>query len=38
VSRDIIQKGAEMMGMPLDEVIGTTIEAMRPIEKEIGLG
>jgi predicted hydrolase (HD superfamily) len=38
VDRGIIQKGAEMMGMSLDEVIGTTIAAMRPIEKEIGLG
>jgi putative nucleotidyltransferase with HDIG domain len=38
VNRDIIQKGAEMMGMSLDEVIENTIAAMRPIEKEIGLG
>jgi putative nucleotidyltransferase with HDIG domain len=38
VNRDIIQKGAEMMGMPLDEVIETVIEAMRPIENEIGMG
>lgn len=38
VDRGIIQKGAEMMGMSLDEVIETTIAAMRPIEKEIGLG
>jgi putative nucleotidyltransferase with HDIG domain len=38
VDRDIIQKGAEIMGMPLDELIENTILAMRPIEKEIGLG
>jgi predicted hydrolase (HD superfamily) len=38
VDRGIIQKGAERMGLPLDEVIQETILALRPIEKEIGLG
>jgi putative nucleotidyltransferase with HDIG domain len=38
VNRDVVQKGAERMGMPLDEVIGETILALRPVEKEIGLG
>lgn len=38
VDRDIIQKGADIMGVPLDEVIQETIVALRPIEKEIGLG
>ena len=38
VDRDIIQRGADMMGMPLDEVIENSILALRPIEKEIGLG
>ena len=38
VDRDIIQRGADIMGMPLDEVIENTILGMRPIEKEIGLG
>jgi putative nucleotidyltransferase with HDIG domain len=38
VNREIIQKGAEMMGMPLEAVIENTILGMRPIEKEIGLG
>lgn len=38
VDREIIQRGAEMMGLPLDEVIEETILALRPIEKEIGLG
>jgi putative nucleotidyltransferase with HDIG domain len=37
VNRDIIQKGAEMMGVPLDEVIQETILALRPIESAIGL-
>jgi predicted hydrolase (HD superfamily) len=38
VNREIIQQGAEMMGMSLDQVIENTILALRPIEKEIGLG
>lgn len=38
VDRDIIRKGAENLGMDLDEVIEQTILALRPIEKEIGLG
>jgi putative nucleotidyltransferase with HDIG domain len=38
VDRDIIQRGADIMGMPLDEVIENTILALRPVEKEIGLG
>ncbi|GHV46712.1 hydrolase [Synergistales bacterium] len=38
VDRDVIQKGAEMMGVPLDEVISETILALRPIEGSIGLG
>ncbi len=37
VDRDLIARGAEKMGMPLDEVIEETILALRPIEKEIGL-
>lgn len=37
VNRDVIAKGAEMMGMPLDTVIDETIKALRPIEKEIGM-
>ena len=37
VNREIIQKGAEMMGVPLDSVIEDTILALRPIEKQIGL-
>lgn len=38
VNREVIQKGAEMMGMPLDKVIENVIAALRPVEKEIGLG
>ena len=37
VNREIIKQGAEMMGMPLDDVISETINALRPIEKQIGL-
>jgi predicted hydrolase (HD superfamily) len=38
VDRDIIQKGAERLGRPLDEVIEWVILALRPVEKELGLG
>lgn len=37
-SRDIIEKGAEMLGMPLDEIINETILGMRDVAEEIGLG
>ena len=37
VDRDLIARGAERWGMPLDVVIEETIAALRPIEKEIGL-
>ena len=38
VDRSIIQKGADIMGWPLDEIIENTILALRPIEKDIGMG
>ena len=38
VNRDIIQRGADIMGTPLDEIIENTILALRPVEKDIGLG
>jgi putative nucleotidyltransferase with HDIG domain len=38
VDRGIIQKGAERLGRPLDEVIEWVILALRPVEKELGLG
>jgi len=37
IRRDIIQKGADMLGIPLDELIGETILALRPVAAEIGL-
>ncbi len=37
IRRDIIQKGADMLGLPLDEVIQETILALRPVAAEIGL-
>jgi putative nucleotidyltransferase with HDIG domain len=37
IRRDIIQKGADMLGLPLDELIQETILAMRSIHAEIGL-
>lgn len=37
VNREIIQKGAELMGMELSEVIKETIEGMRTIAAELGL-
>lgn len=37
VSRDDITKGAEELGVPLDEHIATCIEAMRAIAPELGL-
>ncbi|MBI5324684.1 MAG: hydrolase [Ignavibacteriae bacterium] len=36
-SREIIQKGADMLGITLDELIALTIKGMREISKEIGL-
>jgi putative nucleotidyltransferase with HDIG domain len=38
VDRDVIQKGADILGQPLEELIGEVIEALRPVEREIGLG
>jgi putative nucleotidyltransferase with HDIG domain len=37
IRRDIIQQGADMLGLPLDELIGETILALRPAAAEIGL-
>ncbi|MCL1940977.1 MAG: HDIG domain-containing protein [Synergistaceae bacterium] len=36
VNREIILKGAEMMGKPIEEIIEWVILALRPVEKEIG--
>ena len=38
VDRSIIEKGAAMLAMELPDLIRETILAMRPIEKELGLG
>jgi len=37
IRRDIIQKGADMMGLPLDELITETILALREIHADIKL-
>ena len=37
VNREIIQQGAEMLGMEIGELITETIEAMRTVAAEIGL-
>jgi len=38
VNRDEVRQGAEEFGVPLDEHIQFVIEALRPIERELGLG
>jgi putative nucleotidyltransferase with HDIG domain len=37
IRRDVIQKGADMMGIPLDELIQETILALRTVAAEVGL-
>ncbi|MPM92495.1 hypothetical protein SDC9_139630 [bioreactor metagenome] len=37
VNREVIEKGCEMLGMPLDEVIGETINGMKECAEAIGL-
>lgn len=37
VSRDVIQNGCDMLGMPLDDVIAESIEGMRAAHEAIGL-
>jgi len=38
VNRDEVRQGAEELGVPLDEHIRFVIEALRPGERELGLG
>lgn len=38
IDRDVINKGAEMMGVKLPELIAETIEGMKPVANAIGLG
>ena len=37
VDREVIARGAEMLGMELDEIIKETIEGMKSVAGEIGL-
>jgi predicted hydrolase (HD superfamily) len=38
VSREDVYTGAEELGMPLDELIGFLLVALRPHERLLGLG
>ena len=38
VNRDEIRQGAEELGVPLEDHIQFVIEALRPVERELGLG
>jgi len=38
VNRDDVRKGAEELGVPLDEHITFVIQALRPVEAALGLG
>jgi predicted hydrolase (HD superfamily) len=38
VSRDDVRHGAEELGVPLDVMIGEVLVALRPHERELGLG
>jgi predicted hydrolase (HD superfamily) len=38
VSREDVYRGAEEVGVPLDELIGVVLEALRPHERILGLG
>jgi predicted hydrolase (HD superfamily) len=38
VNREVIQRGAELLEKPLEWLIQETLEALRPVEREIGLG
>lgn len=38
VNREVIEKGCELMGQPLEQLIERTIEYLKPVEMEIGLG
>ncbi|MEK6653977.1 MAG: hydrolase, partial [Thermodesulfobacteriota bacterium] len=37
VDRSVIEKGAALMGVPLEELIADTIEGMKTVAAEIGL-
>ncbi len=38
VNRDEIREGAEELGIPLDDHISFVIQALRPVERDLGLG
>jgi predicted hydrolase (HD superfamily) len=38
VSREDVLQGAAELGVPLDEHIGFVLEALRPVERSLGLG
>ena len=38
VNRELIARGAELLGKPVDWLIQETLEALRPVERELGLG
>jgi predicted hydrolase (HD superfamily) len=38
VSREDVLRGADELGVPLDELIGFVLEALRPHERQLGLG
>jgi putative nucleotidyltransferase with HDIG domain len=38
VSRDDVRRGADELGVPLDEHIAFVIEALRPVERDLSLG
>ena len=37
VNREVILNGCDMLGMPLEDIIGHTIDGMRARAQEIGL-
>ena len=37
VNREVIEKGAGLLGLSLDELIADTIEGMKPVAEQIGL-
>lgn len=38
VNRDEVRQGAEELGVPLEEHIAFVIQALRPVERDLGLG
>jgi putative nucleotidyltransferase with HDIG domain len=38
VNRDEVRQGADELGVPLDEHVQFVLEALRPVERELGLG